>query len=464
MEWSVLLRPPMIRPAHLFSLFAAALLSGCSGSGGSEPWSKRFGDSANQGNVIIGVDGSGATALTGSFAGSIDFGGGPLVGTGIADDDFFIARFDGSSAHLWSGGSGNEGLQAGRGVVIDPQGDTISTGLFSGSINFGTGKIAALSSDIFVARFDGEGKATWVGHFSGDNGGPVGVGTSDPTGGIAVDRDGNLAIAGWFTGTLGFGGPPLDTLPASANTFVAKLDPKGQHVFSMSFGGGGHQANGVAFDPDGNVIVAGLNFSVIELGGASFTTTGQNGFAAKLGPDGEPRWLQQFGGDGTSEARAVAVDGDGNVFVGGSFSGTFEVGTQTVNAFSQRRGFVVKLSPSGQPQWLKTFDGAEVVAVTTTANGDVFFTGGYNGTPDFGGGRLPFRSLTGAFLAGLTTDGGRRYSKAFVTDGDVSTGTSLAAIGDDVMMAGAFDGFIDFGADKLRSSGQTDIFVARVSP
>src|SRR5262249_12888996 len=107
---------------------------------------------------------------------------------------------------------------------------------------------------------------------------------------------------------------------------------------------------------------------------------------------------------------------------------------------------------------------AQVLSITTTARGDVFVAGSYEGTPDFGGGRLPFRNLAGAFLAGPGPGGEPRYNKALGTPGHTSSVTSGAAPGHARLLAGSFDGSIDLGEGSMRSSGLTDIFVARISP
>jgi hypothetical protein len=62
---------------------------------GNHVWSARFGDaSPYQEPYGIATGAGGNFALTGSFRGTVDFGGGPLTAPFMNDDDVFLAKFD----------------------------------------------------------------------------------------------------------------------------------------------------------------------------------------------------------------------------------------------------------------------------------------------------------------------------------------------------------------------------------
>lgn len=56
---------------------------------GDHLWSKRFGDGAGQNGLGVAVDTDGNTLLYGSFDGTLDLGGPPLIGGGV-----FVAKLD----------------------------------------------------------------------------------------------------------------------------------------------------------------------------------------------------------------------------------------------------------------------------------------------------------------------------------------------------------------------------------
>ena len=89
-------------------------------------WALRFGDAADQYVTSIAADGAGDVIVTGYFAGTMSFGGSPLVSAGTFD--VFVAKLDPSGNHLWSKRFGDAGGQDGAGVAVDGKGDVLVTG------------------------------------------------------------------------------------------------------------------------------------------------------------------------------------------------------------------------------------------------------------------------------------------------------------------------------------------------
>jgi hypothetical protein len=112
----------------------------------------------------------------------------------------------------------------------------------------------------------------------------------------------------------------------------------------------------VALDDDGNAYVTGQTYSTgIATDGAYNTGGGDtpDAFVAKLSPAGDRiEWLTYLGGSGDEEGDALALDDDGDVYVGGS---TRSDNFPTVDPYQPIRhstdatsdGFVARLSPDG---------------------------------------------------------------------------------------------------------------------
>ena len=93
-----------------------------------------------------------------------------------------------------------------------------------------------------------------------------------------------MAITGGFGGTVDLGGGAL-TGAGSRDVFVAKLSSGGSHIWSKSFGDAGTQdANAIAIDAAGNVIVTGGFGGSLDFGGGPISSTGNDMFIAKFGP------------------------------------------------------------------------------------------------------------------------------------------------------------------------------------
>ncbi|MFC1573479.1 SBBP repeat-containing protein, partial [Candidatus Eisenbacteria bacterium] len=128
-------------------------------AGGALLWNQRFGDAAGQQAYSVVVDGTAHTDyayLTGQFAGSVDFGGGPLTSAGSTD--VFLAQFDWNGNHIWSDRFGDSAYQIGHDLASSEPANCPVTNRFSGSVDFGGSTLeCAGGTDIFVAKFGDPG-------------------------------------------------------------------------------------------------------------------------------------------------------------------------------------------------------------------------------------------------------------------------------------------------------------------
>jgi hypothetical protein len=257
---------------------------------------------------------------------------------------------------------------------------------------------------------------------------------------VSVDGAGNVALTGLLLGSVDFGGGPLSSKSA-VSAFVARFDSDGNHLFSKRLGDGNTQAYAIASDGDGAVVVAGLFTGTLLAGNGAFTTAdGADVFAAKLDASGNLLWVRSLGGDmGWPPGYAVCVAEDGNILVTGSFSDTLDLGSGSVAATGSSDVFLVKLDPSGEPLWGKTFGGplgqaAHSVAVDQAGN--VLVAGSFAGSIDFGGGSLLSAGSEDAFVAKLDASGQHLWSRRFGSAGsDTASGVRADASGN-VVVAG----------------------------
>jgi hypothetical protein len=275
-----------------------------------------------------------------------------------------------------------------------------------------------------------------------------------------------VVVTGIFNGAVDFGGGTL-TSEGSDDIFLAKFDSNGAHVWSKRFGDSDPQnAHDVAVDASGNVIVAGFFIGPVDFGGGTLTSAGgYDMFVAKFDPDGNHLWSKRFGDANYQFARSVAVDASGNVIVTGYFYGTVDFGGGALTCAGLPDVFVVEFDPDGNHIWSKRF--GEVgdqggYAAAADASGNVIVAGYFNGTIDFGGGVLTSAGDRDIFVAKFKPDGDHLWSERF---GDGSSQTALAIAVDvsgDAIVAGYFEGAVDFGGGALTSAGGEDIFVAKL--
>jgi hypothetical protein len=434
---------------------------------GGAVWSKKFGD-PNQGNpsggegLGIASDTAGNVLVCGTATGTIDFGGGPLPAT--SDADIVIAKLDPQGSHLWSRRFGAQGSGACRDVDVAADGSVWLTGDFFGTMDFGGGAVNGSpgAAAVFAAKLDALGNHQYAASY--------GTGTSVA---IEVDGTGAVVLAGSFSGTLDFGGGALVSNGGgnATDVFVAKLNAQGGHVWSERYGDSLVQgAQGLAVDSSANVIAVGHYDGAPDFGGGPLPFTGSGAFTVKLDPNGNHLWSLAFGG-GSSTVSPIdtAADGAGNVWLAGAVGGSVDFGGGPLPFAGGNDLFVAKLSPNGGHLWSQSYgdSGSQVAnGVATDAAGNVLLAVElFQGTLDLGGGAHIAAGSHDVVLAKLGNAGAYAFS---VRAGDSMSQVPWAVAADPtghLLATGRFFGTLDFGAGAITAFGNgVDMFAVKLQP
>jgi Big-like domain-containing protein/thrombospondin type 3 repeat protein/beta-propeller repeat-containing protein len=290
----------------------------------------------------------------------------------------------------------------------------------------------------------------------------------------------------------------LGVLTFATTVFAQELYWVTSKSKGVNTGDDGGQA--IAIDGLGNSYVTGVLVGAIEPGSNDI-------FVAKYDSDGNPAWTNKAGGPGRDDAFGIALDGLGNVYVAGNYSGTATSPTifgrdpdispavSGVQLFSDggRDTFIAKYNSNGILQWAKKAGGGvreeSIFGVAVDANRNIYVTGQYSGTATnpllgcvsggctiFGKGELNETSLgsTGGndiFVAKYDTDGNLAWARSAggIAVNDAGFGIGVDGSGNSYVI-GRFQGTATdpatFGAGEpnqtqLVSSGGNDVFVAK---
>ncbi|UCE03546.1 MAG: hypothetical protein JSW67_04980 [Candidatus Latescibacterota bacterium] len=290
-------------------------------------------------------------------------------------------------------------------------------------------------------------------------------GTSSDAGySCAVDGAGNVLVTGYFTDAADFGGSSL-----SANgrgVFLAKYAADGAHTWSQGFGlVSGAEARAVSADGEGNVAISGFYDETIAFGGGPLTSTSQSVdvFVARFDSNGTHSWSKSFGDARRDEGGGVAADASGNVYVSGYFDGSVDFGGGAFLGFDDI--FVAKYDPTGTHVWSKhlgvsTFsDRGRMLSLDPSGNPAV--TGLFQETVDFGGGPVMSAGSLDMFVAKYDANGNHLLSGGYGgLSNDQGYGVATDAAGN-VIVTGRFAGTAQFGGDVFTSAGDADVFVAK---
>jgi hypothetical protein len=252
--------------------------------------------------------------------------------------------------------------------------------------------------------------------------------------------------------------------------FVVALDGDGNTRWVQTFGGPGDDRGRAIFATPSGLFIAGLFQQELQLGADTLVATGGDGlFFASLDPSSGASTGSSAVAPGTLAplGERVALAGHaGGVMVGGEFGGTIDFGCEPLTA-AGLDGYVVKLDAEGCA-WQKRLGDRSLQTVEDVgvdASGDVVIAGEFNGAVDFEGAQLVSGGGIDIFVAKLDSEGRHLWSHRFGNDSGLQGSTRLAvhALGN-VAIAGYFEGAVDFGSGPLTSTDGHDLYLAKLDP
>jgi len=256
----------------------------------------------------------------------------------FAQTEAWVARYD---------GPGHRDDHA-RAVAVDTSGNVYVTG---------ESWVPGRTDEYATVKYDSAGNMQWLARYSGPTNGP------DHAKALAVDVSGNVYVTGHSVG------PGL-----SWDYATVKYDSTGKELWAARYNGPGDSAdyaNALAIDTDGNVYVTGGSYAALP-----FARMGENNHTdyatIKYDSEGNEKWVARYNGPGNRDdnARALAVDSLGNVYVTGDSWHTTNTDYATV-----------KYDSAGIQQWAARYNGFpgnyydDAHALAVDASGNVYVTG-----------------------------------------------------------------------------------------
>ncbi|WP_428261293.1 hypothetical protein [Haliangium sp.] len=285
----------------------------------------------------------------------------------------------------------------------------------------------------------------------------------------AADNEGRLMVALQYAETASFGGAPL-TADVVGDVAVLAYGAGGEHRWSVSVGSGARiRVGGIATDANGDVFVAGdyEGASVFDEENSLTSAGKSDAFVAKFsGESGALVWVSSLGALGEDRAGAVAVDGDGGVYVAGAFSDTLVLGDSSIVSAGDTDVFVAKLTTDGAIEWGARFGsaGADLVTdATVDASGELIVVGAASGAIDFGGGVRGWTGGYDGFGFKLSGQGEHVWSAMWGGPGDDRAQVVRARADGAFVIGGEFVEATSFGGAPLMSLGGVDGFIASFS-
>ncbi len=263
--------------------------------------------------------------------------------------DYVILKYDPDGHLFWErryDGSGNGDDEA-RALAVDGLGNVYVTGLSVGN---------GIGQDIVTLKYDPNGNLLWAQRYNDTGSG------NDQARALAVDGLGNVYVTGQsWNGS-------------SADYVTLKYDPNGNLLWARYYDGTGNGDNNPVALALHQVTVNNEIKVFVYVTGRSMGDDTNYGFATvKYDADGTLLWEKRYNTPGRDSdgATALAVDGQGNVYVTGTVQG------RSANADYA----TLKYDTNGKLLWQVQYDGQankqdSATALAVDGQGNVYVTGG----------------------------------------------------------------------------------------
>ena len=293
-----------------------------------------------------------------------------------------------------------------------------------------------------------------------------GGGSNEVARDVYVDNFGYIYFVSEVTDTTVF--PDTTFVANFADVCLTKLNPAGEIVW-IRLMGGTLLDRGLDIKKDNNddIIVTGFFSGSAQFGNTTLVSAGfTDVFIAKYNPNGVFQWVVHGAGADRDEGLCIAIDDLNNIYVGGSFETSLQLGTFNLSTTSNATMFYAKISPIGNVFWAEQavmMDDGESFAESICFDGfDIVLTGNFDYTMIFYGDTLfSYDGNDDVFIAKIDITGNKVWIKQ--AGGDHTDGGSEIIVDDfgNIFLAGYFSGTANFGTFQFTSpDGNSDVFIA----
>ena len=267
---------------------------------------------------------------------------------------------------------------------------------------------------------------------------------------VAEHPGGSVYVAGEWASSFRLGAGVSFSMTGDPEAFLTRLSASGQHEHTELFEGVGNQSIRDLAVGSAGVLVTGHFDNAIDFPGFSLIAPDASApaYVARLDANNAHVWSHVY--TGAPNPQTLGLDGAGNVRVAFTTVGPFDFGTGVVTPSGGSAIAIGMLDPGASPPFVRLIESssfADLKSFRVSPAGDQLVAGAYDGTIDFGGGRsVTSATTTDVFVALLESDGSARWARSFGSTSQQVAGVDFAPGGDAlVVMSGA----VDFGQGEV---------------
>ncbi|MCC2670758.1 MAG: hypothetical protein K0Q72_3229 [Armatimonadetes bacterium] len=420
-------------------------------------WAVRAGGAKHDKTRGLTTDHDGNVYMTGEFAASADFG--PHTLTSRGDLDFFLAKYSPQGKCLWARQGGGLKTDRGYSVAVDAKGDVFVTGHYqSDDATFGEGPVLPLRGDydVFTAKYDAFGKLLWLRTAGGEK--------YDYGHGVGVDGAGSCYVTGAIVGDASFGDTRVEN-PVGSHLFVVKYTGSGDLAWVRESRGASANGQAIAVDHAGNSWATGSTSGDAEIEGLTLKAGARDLYVVKLDSNGKPLWATGTGNNFDGLGTGIALDAQGNAYVGGMFKATGLLAGAELRSAGDHDMFTTMLDREGKPEWVRQGGGPGTdycLSIAASPSGGCFAAGEIMNATMFDGQTVTSAGGRDLYLAHYDRSGKPVWFKQGGTEGDDLCYCITLDRRGSAYLSGAFNGTTRHGEHAITAVGGNDVFLTKV--
>lgn len=176
-------------------------------------------------------------------------------------------------------------------------------------------------------------------------------------------------------------------------------------------------------------------------------------------------WTTQIGSNNNIETEAVTIDNDQNIITFSELSGTTTVGTSVLTAISSKDLLIIKSNKYGKLLWVKQIGNSLIddpKNVYIDKYNNIFITGSFEGTLNFGSSSITSIDGKDAFLAKYDKDGNEVWAKNIGGGSGIQKGRAIISDGNNLFVTGFFKDENIIESDTLSGNGVKNYFLLKL--
>jgi hypothetical protein len=316
----------------------------------------------------------------------------------------------------------------------------------------------------FLLKVNPEGRLQW-----GISVGGYGV---DELYSIAIDKDENVYVTGYFMDSTTIGGKSFEG-KGKTDIYLAKYDKAGKPIWTQTFGSyEAEEGIALAINSSNEVVLYGLIRDSLVLGNIKLKPSKVtfNRFIAVFDSEGTVKWAKLIEGHLYGGLNNLTIDQFDNIYLASSYYSELKYSGITIPYKDQADAFVTKLDKNGNLLWFNSIgsNGSEYIeSLIVDDSLNVYIGGSFGQNCKFD--TVLLNSVWGpnGFVAKLNSEGKFDWHQHYkTTRTNIQTNVSVHGItrtSDGIYATGDFEDIVKFGENTYTSPEARDIFITKTS-